>query len=96
MKKTLARITAAALGCMMLASCGAQNSANSGKVELSVGNWPSTEGKDLDTKNALKDAFEKEYPNIAIVPDTWSFDLQTFYPKAEAGLLPNYYTAHFS
>lgn len=95
MKKTFAKFTAAALACMTLASCGGQT-ADSGKVELSVGSWPTSEGKALDTANNRKAAFEQEYPNITIVPDTWAYDLRSFYPKAEAGLLPDVYGTYFT
>ena len=59
------------------------------KVSLSVGGWPSKEGDALDNMNKQKEAFEKKYPDVTIVGDTWTFDRQTFQAKAAANLLPN-------
>lgn len=67
-----------------------------GKIQLSVGSWPVREGKDMESKKRCKEYFEATYPNMEIIPDTWSFDLQTFYPKAEAGLLPNVFSTYYT
>lgn len=82
-----------AVGCT--AGCGKKES-NSDKIEIAIGNWPAKEGPELDSSNERKANFEKENPDIKINPDTWTWDLQTFYPKAAAGLLPNLYTTPFS
>ena len=50
----------------------------------------------LDANVTRNEAFENENPDIKIVPDTWTFDLQSFYPKAAAGLLPTVFTAFYS
>lgn len=96
MKKTITGILAAILAMSMCTSCVTKKENGSEKVELSVGAWPSTEGAALQEIEQQKIDFEAEYPNITIVPDTWSFELKTFYPKAEAGLLPNLFRAHFT
>lgn len=70
--------------------------ATTGIVTISVGNWPSTEGASLDTRESQKKAFEEKYSEIKIEPDTWAFDLKTYYPKAAAGLLPTTYTCPFT
>lgn len=80
----------------IFAGCGAKQASNDGTVTISVGNWPAKEGTALDVKKAQKEAFEKAYPNIKIEPDTWSFDLQTYYPKATAGLIPTTYNFYFT
>lgn len=82
-----------------MCGCGETSSSggtDSGTVSISIGGWPTTEGEELDAMNARKEAFEQTYSDITIMPDTWTFDLQTFYPKAEAGLLPNVFQNHFS
>lgn len=76
-------------------SCGTTKTTG-GKVKLSVSNWPTTEGKSLDDMNKKKADFEAENSNIEIVPDTWNFDLRTFYPKAEAKMLPDIYVAPYT
>ncbi len=84
-------------GIAALSGCsGKQESGADGKVEISVANWPAKEGALLDANNKIKETFEKENPDITIVPDTWTFDLQSFYPKAAAGLLPTVFTAFYS
>ena len=70
-------------------SCTKGGEQTSGKVELSVGNWPATAGKSLDDYTKYEVDFEAENPDIDILPDTWKMDLQTFYPKAEGGMVPN-------
>lgn len=94
-KKIIVTLLAAAMATSMLASCG-NKVEDDGHVEISVSNWPAKEGDDLDRMNKLKADFEAEYPNITIKPDTWAFDLKTFYPKAEAGMLPDVFTTHFT
>ena len=77
-------------------SCGITKKTTNGKVAITVGGWPATEGSSLDAMNKRKEGFEAENADIEILPDTWSFDLQTFYPKAEAGMLPNLYIAPYT
>lgn len=67
-----------------------------GDIVIKVGNWPTTEGVALDTSNQQKATFEEANPGIVIEPDTWAYDLKTFYPKAEAGTLPDVYISHFT
>lgn len=99
MKKIL-RVVSFVLVMVMAASlfagCGKKTTKEDGKIQISVGGWPAKEGTALDTRNKRKAEFEKKYPNVEIIPDTWAWDLQTFYPKAAAGLLPNTYSAPFS
>lgn len=67
-----------------------------GRTVISVGGWPQKEGQNLDNMNKNKANFEAENPDAVIKPDTWTFDLQTFYPKAEAGTLPTVYEVYFT
>ena len=59
------------------------------QVTLKVGGWPAVEGTALDRWNAVKEQFEKDNPNITIVPDTFGYDLQIFQAQAAAGTLPD-------
>ena len=96
-KKIIVTLLAAAMATSMMASCGNNNGGDeNGQVTLSVGSWPAKEGANLDRMNKLKENFEAEYSDIKISPDTWTFDLKTFYPKAEAGMLPDIFEAHFT
>ena len=95
-KKIIVTLLAAAMATSMLASCSGGNTDDNGEVTISVGNWPAKEGADLDRMNNMKAQFEEAHTNIKITPDTWAYDLKTFYPKAEAGMLPTIFQSHFT
>ena len=99
-KNKLFKVTALVMSLVMtagvLVGCGKGKESTDGKVHISVAGWPSKEGASLDEANKKKAEFEAEYSNIVIEPDTWQLDMQTFYPKAEAGMLPNLFTVHFT
>lgn len=99
MKLKMKRIAACTLATTLLAltcvGCGEKTNSTS-KTQISVGEWPTVEGTALTNLNKNKEDFEKQNPDITIIPDTWTFDLQTFYPKAAAGLLPNLFRTHFT
>lgn len=94
MKRVVSTVTAAVLAAGMLASCG--ETATDGKTKLSVGDWPTKESSSYERMMTTKASFEEKNPDVEIVPDTWKFDLQTFYPKAEAKMLPNLFVAPFT
>ena len=93
----LTAVSITAASAVMLSGCGKNDdtASNNGQVTVSIANWPTKE-PGLTTANQKKEKFEAENPGITIVPDTWSFDLQTFYPKAAAGLLPNQFNAFYT
>ena len=99
MKKNIRKIVTVlltvALAAGVCTSCKTNNASN-GKIKLSVGSWPSTEGSTLDTMNSNKEGFEKENPDVEIVPDTWKFTVDTFYVKAASKQLPNLYSTNFT
>ena len=92
-KKLLSLSLAAVLAMGTLAGCGEKKS---DKIQISVGGWPAKEGQALDDKVAQKAGYEAMYPGVEIVPDTWAFDLNTFYPKANSGKLPTVYNTHYT
>ncbi len=93
MKKRLALIMAAVLGISMAAGCGtATNSGRNadGKITLEVGNWPdATRPESLEKSENWKKKFEEQNPDIAIVPNTYGYEVKTFIAKAAAGQLPD-------
>jgi len=97
-RKIFSLLLAVLLMVSMLAGCGAggNDKNENGQTVISVGNWPSKEGEDLDAKNARKDAFEASNPDVVIEPDLWAFDRKTFYAKAAGGQLPIVYNAGFT
>ena len=55
------------------------------------------QGGDRQGEHGGKKArFEEANPEFEIVPDNWSFDLKSFYPKAAGGQLPIVYNTHFT
>ena len=100
LKHVIAMVTATAIAATsisMLCGCDGKGktSSNGGQVSISIANWATAEPGITNMKNK-KEKFESENPDIKIIPDTWTFDLQTFYPKAAAGLLPNQFNAYYS
>lgn len=96
-KKLVSMLLATTLAASALTGCTGGNKTSDkdeqGRTVISVGNWPSKEGDYLTHMTKLKTEFEADNPTMAITPDTWEFDLQTFYSKASAGQLPGlYYT----
>lgn len=85
--KTMAMILAAVLCCHLMGGC-AKNENNSGKIEISVSNWPTDEnGK--EKYNVWLESFNKLYGDTyEIKQDTWQYDYQTFLMKAASGTLP--------
>ena len=101
MKKGLKAVTCIAVAiliCSSFVGCsgGESTGADGGKTKISVGGWPSKEGKDKENMEAKKARFEEANPEFEVVPDNWAFDLRSFYPKAAGGQLPTVYNTHFT
>ena len=95
--KIVSIVAAAAVLCGSLGGCGGESASSSnGRTQVSIGNWPSKEGIDKENMEAKKARFEQANPEFEIVPDSWSFDLRSFYPKAAGGQLPIVYNTHFT
>lgn len=98
-KKKVAAILTAALATASLAGCGGgkTETADSGKIQISVGEWPS-ENRPIEQEKYegyLKEMKDK-YPDIEVTPDEWAYDVQTFLPKASSGQLPTMYTCYLT
>ena len=95
--KIVSIVAAAAVLCGSLCGCGGESASSSnGRTQVSIGNWPSKEGIDKENMEAKKARFEEANPEFEIVPDNWSFDLKSFYPKAAGGQLPIVYNTYFT
>ncbi len=96
--RTVAVVSVAALSFGMLTGCGkeANDKDEQGRTIISIGGWPSQEGKELDNANAKKVRFEEANKDLVIEPDLWVFDRKTFYAKAAGGQLPILYSAGFT
>lgn len=97
-KKAAAIALSAAMAVTALSGCGQKESIKdeNGRIKISVGAWPSKEGKELDSINQLKERYEKANPEYVIVPDNWQFDLKSFYAKAAGKNLPTVFMANFT
>ena len=96
--RVLALALALVLAASMLAGCSAKKADkdDQGRTIVSVGEWPSKEGKDLDLANERKARYEEANPDAVIEPDFWTFDRKTFYAKAAGGQLPTYFRTGFT
>lgn len=100
LNKILSCIIAVSIAVVAITGCTPSNTVNDkdeqGRTVISVGNWPATEGEYLTRITKQKAEFEEANPTMAIEPDTWTFDLQSFYSKAAGGQLPGLYYANFT
>lgn len=96
--KIFATTAALVLAVSCFSGCGkkANDKDEQGRTILSVGEWPSKEGTELDNQNAKKARFEEANSDVVIQPDMWTFDRKTFYAKAAGGQLPGYFRVGFT
>lgn len=87
-------ITAVVLSVGLFNGCGNNNAADGKKTVLTVGSWPPNEGAAKEKWDERKQRFEEANQDISINPDTWGFELKTFYAKAAGGNLPTLYNTH--
>ncbi len=101
-KNLFAKITAFALSAVMsvtlLSGCGNKvtDKDEQGRTIISVGGWPTKEGKEKENIEAKKARFEEANKDFVIEPDSWIFDRKSFYAKAAAGQLPVLYDCGFT
>lgn len=93
---SLLSAVAIAAGCM--AGCGkdAGVTDDQGRTIISIGAWPTKEGKNKDDMEARKARFEEANKDFVIQPDNWTFDRKSFYSKAAGGQLPTQYDTGFT
>lgn len=96
MKKRFLALTIAVLMALCVIPFAA--SADDAEVTIRVGGWPE-EATDPVSYAAYAGYLEKMnelYPNITVIQDSYSFDLQTCLPLAASGQLPTFYGVHFT
>ena len=81
-----------------LAGCGNGNKGRTedGKIAISTSGWPDPDSPSYPKALEREQAFEEANPDVDLEGDTWTFDLKTFYPKAESGTLPTIYRCNFT
>lgn len=68
--KAVSLITAGVLMAGVCASCGkTADKDENGKTVITVGGWPSKDGKEKDNIEAKKARFEEANPDVKITPD---------------------------
>lgn len=102
MKKLLSLFMIAILCAGILPGCKKTNKhiseTEDGKILLTVGNWTDPEKNPEDYAHNMKRKaeFETVNPDIYIQPDTWSYDVESYVPKAEGETLPILYDTHMT
>lgn len=93
LKKVTALCVAAALSIGVLSGCGGDKVERDeeGRMIISVGGWPTSEGKALDNMNARKARYDEANSDAVIEGRPWTFDRSTFYAQASGGQLPLIY-----
>lgn len=96
--KQTAFILAVVTAVSMTGACSSNKGTRTedGKIIISVGGYPQTEGtykEDFDAKIA---DFEAANDDVKVEPDNWTFDLKTFYSKAAGGQLPTVFGTNFT
>lgn len=95
-KKAALILTAAMLAGMGTACTKDTTQTEDGKTVISVGGYPAKEGKDKESWDARIADYEAANPDVKIEPDTWDFDLKTFYSKAAGGQLPTVFGTNYT
>lgn len=107
-KKLLSMLLACTMVVGMLAGCGSKEEAASPdaateeatveNVTISVGQWPDPDAspESYERMETARKEFMDKYPHIEVVGDPWTYDIQSFAAKAEAGTVPTVYRTYFT
>lgn len=99
-KKLLLTALAATLMATALVGCGGEKQATTGtegKVTFSVGEWPNENTPEtLELWEKHKTEFDEKYPDVELVRDEWTYNMETFLPKAVSDTLPTLYPCHLT
>lgn len=97
--KGLSLSLALAVSVSMLSACGTKKQTDKtedGKTLISVSDYPSKEGKEKDNFDIRIANFEAANPDVKVDPQSYFYDLKTFYAKAEGGQVPTVYKNYFT
>lgn len=90
LQRMVAFVAMCAVAATAVAGCGKKTGSSDGQVEINVGWWPTeaeTEKTELYTHYV--ELMNEKYPNIKIIPNEYSYSVDTFMPLAASGQLPN-------
>lgn len=96
--RAFALVVVLAMSVAALTGCGKKvnDKDEQGRTIISVGGYPSKDGNDRDSWDETIARFEKENTDVVIKPNTWTYDLKSFYAKAEGGQLPNVFSTAYT
>lgn len=79
------------------AAANTNTSAEPKPVTITVSNWPKGDDE-ANTKLYAQyvETMKQKYPYITIQGEEWSYDVNSFLPKAASGQLPNLYDTYFT
>ena len=79
------------------AATTAATSAEPQPVTITISNWPKGDDE-ANTKlyQQYVETMKQKYPYITIQGEEWSYDVNSFLPKAASGQLPNLYDTYFT
>lgn len=92
--KAVALLVALVMSITLFVGCDKKG--EDGQTVISVGEWPSKEGPELDKANEKKARFESANTDVQVEPDVWRFDIKTFFAKAAGGKLPTLYNTNYT
>lgn len=96
MKKLLSAMLALTMSVSLFSGCGTKKE-DDGKINVTVGGWVSeTIPDEYKRVEKLRQDFMKKNSDINIIPDTYTFDVQTFAMKANGKQLPNVSGTYFT
>ncbi len=96
MKKALSLLLACVICIVPLAGCN-KDKVSDEKVVIEIGTWPTDSNPAQKAQyEEIKAKFEKDYPNVTIVPNEWTYDVKSFLPQAASGQLPTMYQTYFT
>ena len=96
-KKYLTILIAGAMSVAMFAGCSSGNLKDNGKVNITIGSWPYETDKNFSEAYAKRlEEFNKQYPDVEVVTDTYHYDTKTYTMKASANQLPTIYITPYT
>ena len=92
MKKFLSGLAASAMLLSVLSGCGGAT----GKVSVSIGNWPSKEQSQYELYQSRLEAFKEAHPEWDVNTAEFVYDTKSFVTTAAGGRLPTTWSAPFT
>ena len=90
LQRMVALIVLCAVASTAVTGCGTRTGSTDKQVEINVGWWPTeAETEKTELYKHYVELMNEKYPNIKIIPNEYSYSVDTFMPLAASGQLPN-------